>query len=49
MNKVFITGGSGFIGSHFHDVIPHSNIINFDLKKPLSNLNSSFIQGDMRY
>ena len=48
MNKVFITGGSGFIGSHFHDVIPHSNIINFDLKKPLSNLNSSFIQGDIR-
>jgi nucleoside-diphosphate-sugar epimerase len=39
MTKYFITGGSGFIGSHFHDSIPQSSIVNFDLVEPKIHLN----------
>jgi nucleoside-diphosphate-sugar epimerase len=48
MTKYFITGGSGFIGSHFHDSIPQSSIVNFDLVEPKIHLNSKFIRGDVR-
>lgn len=46
--KIFLTGGSGFIGSHYHDVVEHNRIVNFDLVKPKFQNNSTFIQGDVR-
>lgn len=46
--KILITGGSGFISSHFHEVIEQDKIVNFDLRKPLSNLDSTYIKGDVR-
>lgn len=48
MSKYFITGGSGFIGSHFHENIHQSDIVNFDLVEPRLPLKSNFIQGDVR-
>ena len=48
MNKILITGGSGFIASHFHEVIEHNKIINLDLKEPIFKCSSKFIQGDVR-
>ena len=52
-NKILITGGSGFIGSHISTFFLKKNyrIINFDLKKD-KNLekysNYRFIKGDIR-
>ena len=46
--KILMTGGSGFIGSHFHNVLSKENIINLDLVKPNQNQKSNFIQGDIR-
>ncbi|MDF1694612.1 MAG: NAD-dependent epimerase/dehydratase family protein [Saprospiraceae bacterium] len=46
--KIFITGGSGFISSHIHEVIDQNEIVNFDLKPPRENITSTFVQGDVR-
>lgn len=43
-----LTGGSGFIGSHFHRIIPNEELINFDLVAPKFNHSSKFILGDIR-
>src|SRR5688572_14446454 len=43
-----ITGGSGFIGSHFHNAIPHKNFINLDLQKPSFNSTAAYVAGDIR-
>ena len=43
-----ITGGSGFIGGHFHRFIPHEKIINLDLVEPLFENRSHFLKGDVR-
>ena len=43
-----ITGGSGFIGSHFHKAIPNNEIINLDLAEPLFEHDAHFIKGDIR-
>lgn len=48
MANILLTGGSGFIGSHFHSVLPHDTIINLDLVKPFFQHQAQFIQGDIR-
>jgi GlcNAc-P-P-Und epimerase len=46
-NRFFITGGSGFIGSHLHQVLNQSDIINFDLNPPTYEYSSTFVKGDI--
>jgi nucleoside-diphosphate-sugar epimerase len=48
MKKTLLTGGSGFIGSHFHNAFDNESLINLDLVKPDFNYKSIFIQGDIR-
>lgn len=43
-----ITGGSGFIGSHFHNSISNELLVNLDLADPPFPNNSTFINGDVR-
>jgi len=45
---ILLTGGSGFIGSHFHQYIPADNLVNFDLVPPQFHESLHFIQGDIR-
>lgn len=47
-NRIFITGGSGFISSHVHEIIDHDRIVNFDLKAPHEKIDSTYIKGDVR-
>ena len=47
-NNILITGGSGFIGSHFHKIISQESIINLDLEEPSFEYNSKFHKGDIR-
>jgi nucleoside-diphosphate-sugar epimerase len=46
--KILLTGGSGFIGSHFHKKIDNSEIINYDLRPPNFEATSTYIKGDIR-
>ncbi len=46
--RFFITGGSGFIGSHFHEKISNDKIINFDKKTPFEFQKSTFYKGNIR-
>lgn len=46
--KYLITGGSGFIGSHFHNYIPKEDIVNFDINNPPKGTESDFWKGDIR-
>lgn len=48
MSRILLTGGSGFIGTHFHSVIPANEIINLDLNPPAIGTNAAYIQGDIR-
>lgn len=41
-------GASGFIGSHFHDVIDNRMIVNLDLVKPKWDQKSIYEKGDIR-
>jgi GlcNAc-P-P-Und epimerase len=43
-----ITGGSGFIGSHFHNILPAGSFINLDLKRPSFEYQSTYVAGDIR-
>jgi nucleoside-diphosphate-sugar epimerase len=45
---ILFTGASGFIGSHFHLAIDNQEIVNLDLRKPMFDYTSNFIQGDIR-
>lgn len=45
---ILLTGGSGFIGSHFHTAIPNHDIVNLDLERPNFPFKSVFVQGDIR-
>jgi GlcNAc-P-P-Und epimerase len=45
---ILITGGSGFIGGHFHRRLDNKNLINFDLEKPTFKSSAGFVQGDLR-
>ncbi len=47
-SNILMTGGSGFIGSHFHNLIPPDQIINLDLVAPESPNGSQHIRGDIR-
>lgn len=46
--KTLLTGGSGFIGSHFHNVIDNRTLINLDLNTPQFSNGAEFIRGDIR-
>lgn len=48
MDKLFVTGGSGFISSHFHEIYPNECIVNFDIKNPQSNIKSKYVEGNVR-
>ena len=48
MSKILLTGGSGFIGSHFHRYLGNDDVINLDLVEPSFQYGSTFIQGDIR-
>jgi GlcNAc-P-P-Und epimerase len=45
---ILITGGSGFIGSHFHQVLPGNELFNLDLNPPTFPASSVYINGDIR-
>lgn len=45
---ILITGGSGFIGSHFHNLLKEERLVNLDLNTPNFDAHSEFIQGDIR-
>ena len=45
---LLLTGGSGFIGSHFHNFLPNEDLINLDLIEPSFPYQSTFIKGDIR-
>jgi nucleoside-diphosphate-sugar epimerase len=45
---ILLTGGSGFIGGHFHQAIPNEKLINLDLEKPTFAHTAKFVQGDIR-
>src|SRR5688572_22935071 len=45
---ILLTGGSGFIGSHFHNYLPNNDVINLDLTQPSFSYKSKFIKGDIR-
>jgi len=48
--KILLTGGSGFIGSHFREKLNNVELVNLDIKVPSINDNPKhqFIQGDIR-
>lgn len=46
--KYLMPGASGFIGSHFHDVLDNDTIVNLDLVKPKWNQKSLYEKGDIR-
>ena len=45
---ILITGGSGFIGGHFHNYLPQREIVNLDLVVPAFRHDGKFVQGDIR-
>ncbi len=46
--KYLFTGASGFIGSHFHEVLDNLLITNLDLEKPRFKNSANFFEGDIR-
>jgi nucleoside-diphosphate-sugar epimerase len=48
MEKVLITGGSGFIGRYFVDRLKHAEVIIFDLREPDYTSHAQYIKGDVR-
>lgn len=48
MQEILITGGSGFIGYHFHRFIDQARIVNFDLVPPTFPARSIYVSGDIR-
>jgi GlcNAc-P-P-Und epimerase len=45
---ILLTGGSGFIGSHFHASLPQKDLVNLDLNEPFFDYDSTFVKGDIR-
>lgn len=45
---ILLTGGSGFIGGHFHNYLPNKDLIVLDLNEPSFKHGSFFIKGDIR-
>jgi len=48
MKNILFTGASGFIGSHFHEVIDNSLMTNLDLRNPTFENGAKYIKGDIR-
>ena len=48
MSSTMITGGSGFIGSHFQNYLRPFEVVNLDLRHPDFKSNAAFVQGDVR-
>lgn len=48
MNRVLITGASGFIGSHFHEQMDTTALVNLDLEAPTFPYRSTYVAGDIR-
>lgn len=48
MEKVLITGGSGFIGRYFVDRLKSAEVVIFDLRDPDYDSHASYIKGDVR-
>jgi nucleoside-diphosphate-sugar epimerase len=46
--QILFTGASGFIGSHFHEVIDNSCITNLDLREPTFDHTTKYLKGDIR-
>jgi len=49
MEKVLITGGSGFIARYFIDRLKHREVVNLDIKAPEFQSHAKYIQGDIRH
>jgi nucleoside-diphosphate-sugar epimerase len=45
---ILLTGGSGFIGSHFHNALADEELINLDLVPPFFSHHANYIKGDIR-
>jgi nucleoside-diphosphate-sugar epimerase len=45
---ILLTGGSGFIGSHFHQTALQEQFINIDLNEPTFENKAVFVKGDIR-
>jgi nucleoside-diphosphate-sugar epimerase len=48
MEKVLITGGSGFIGRYFVDRLKHAEVVLFDIRIPDYPSHASHVLGDVR-
>jgi GlcNAc-P-P-Und epimerase len=48
VNNIFFTGASGFIGSHFHQVLANNHIVNMDIAEPKFTHSAHYIKGDIR-
>jgi len=48
MSTILLTGGSGFIGSHFHKCLPNEHLVNLDLTEPTFPHQATFLKGDIR-
>ncbi len=48
MEKVLITGGSGFIGRYFVDRLKNAEVVLFDIRKPDYLSHASHVLGDIR-
>jgi len=48
MGKILITGGSGFIGSHFNELLNQENNIILDLVSPKFATKAKYVKGDIR-
>lgn len=47
LNSILITGGSGFIGHHFHQAFDQNKIINYDIQPPFEEKDSEFVHGSI--
>lgn len=45
--KILVTGGSGFIGHHFHQAFDQFKIINYDIQVPFEPKESEFVKGSI--
>lgn len=45
---ILLTGGSGFIGRHFHSTLKNEILVNLDLEVPKFSYESTFVKGDIR-